>query len=255
VGPNLATQAGRARPAVLRAAALAALAGVSLAACSRAELYTGLNEKEANEMVAVVQNAGFTASKMSKDNGKTWTIVAPKEQFPQEVALLQARGYPRERYESLGDVFKKSGFVSSPTEERARLMYGLSQEISKTLTELDGVVDARVQIAVPESDPLSDTPKPSSASVLIKYDPAYDLSSQTGSIKALVVNSVEGLPYDKVTVLLSPVHAPPPKAQTSTAASIGAPALAAVAVLGGAAGFGLWRRQRRKKVGGRELTA
>ncbi len=235
------------------AAALALLGG-GLAGCSRADLYTGLNEKEANEMVAVVQNAGFSASKTTKDNGKTWTISAPKDQFPQEVALLQARGYPRERFESLGEVFKKQGFVSSPTEERARLMYGLSQEISRTLTELDGVVDARVQIAVPESDPLSDTPKPSSASVLIKYDPAYDLQSQVGSIKALVVNSVEGLPYDKVTVMLSQVHAPPPKAAPSTAASIGAPALAVVAVLGGAAGFGLWRQRRRKKGASRELA-
>ena len=54
-----------------------------------------------------------------------------------------------------------------------------------------------------QSDPLAEDKPPSSASVFIKHRPDYDISSQTGSIKALVVNSIEGLPYDKVTVTLS----------------------------------------------------
>ena len=232
-----------------------ALATAALAGCgNRAELYTGLDEHEANEMVAIVHGQGFTATKSTKDNGKTWTLSAPKDQLAPEVALLQARGYPRDHYESLGDVFKKQGFVSSPTEERARMMYGLSQEIAHTLTEIDGVVDARVHIAMPEDDPLAETPKPSSASVLIKYDPSYDLNSQVGSIKALVVNSVEGLPYDKVTVLLTPVHIPTTAPPSRNAASLELPAILLVAALGGAGGFTLWRRQRRKTPTGREVA-
>lgn len=225
-----------------------------LGGCSKAELFTGLNEREANEMVAIAGAQGFSAEKSTKDNGKTWTLVAPKSQFPQEVALFQARGYPRERFESLGQIFKKQGFVSSPTEERARLMYGLSQEITRTLTDLDGVIDARVHISVPESDPLSETVKPSSASVLLRYDPSYDLASQVASVKALVVNSVDGLPYEKVTVLLAPVRLPPPAPARPNIAAVGAPALLAAAAVGGVLGFGLWRRERRKRVGGRELT-
>ena len=240
-----------ARAGLLAAAAAAA----SASGCSRAELFTGLTEKEANEMVAVVQSGGFSASKSTKDAGKTWTLVAPTSQFPQEVALLQARGYPRERFQSLGDVFKKQGFVSSPTEEHARLTYALSQELAHTLTDIDGVVDARVHIAIPEADPLSETVKPSSASVFIKYDPAVDLNSQVGSIKALVVNGIEGLPYEKVTVVLSPVRAPPAAPRPPTVAAVGVPALLAVAVMGGALGFGFWRLQRRKRGGGRELVA
>ena len=231
-----------------------AAAGLLLAGCERAELYTGLTEREANEMVAVVQGAGFSSAKTTPDAGKTWTLTAPKSEFPQEVALLEARGYPRERYESLGDVFKKQGFVSSPTEERARMMFGLSQELSRTLSEIDGVVDARVHVAMPEADPLGDQPAAPSASVFIKYDPSVELSSQVGSIKALVVNSVQGLPYDKVTVVLSPAR----PLQTANAAQhagpLGLPVLAAVAVLGGAAGFGVWRRGRRKTGSGKELV-
>ncbi len=226
----------------------------ALAGCSRAQLFTGLTEREANEMMAVVQSSGLSAIKSSKDNGKTWTLEAPQGQFAQEVALLQARGYPHERYESLGDVFKKQGFVSSPTEEHARLTYGMQQELERTLTDIDGVVDARVHIAMPQADPLSDTPKPSSASVFIKYDPSVDLSSQVASIKSLVVNGVEGLPYDKVTVVLSPVRAMPAPPRPPTVAAVGAPVLLLVAAAGGVAGAGLWRLQRRRRGRGRELT-
>jgi type III secretion protein J len=229
--------------------------GLLLAGCQRAELYTGLTEREANDMVAVVQGAGFSAAKTSSDNGKTWTLSAPKGQFPQEVALLQARGYPRDRYENLGEVFKKQGFVSSPTEERARMMFGLSQELSHTLSEIDGVVDARVMLAMPQADPLADTQKPSSASVFIKYDPSVDLTSQVGSIKALVVNSIEGLPYDKVTVVLSPAHPIQPVVRHTSFAALGLPALLGVAALGGAAGFEVWRRSRRRTGVSKELVA
>jgi type III secretion protein J len=219
-------------------------AALLLAGCERAELYTGLTEKEANEMLAVVHGAGFDAAKATPDNGKTWTLSATKGDFPQEVALLEARGYPRERYETLGDVFKKEGFVSSPTEERARMMFGLSQELSHTISEIDGVVDARVHVAMPEDDPLDDQPKPSSAAVFIKYDPSVELGDQVGSIKALVVNSIEGLPYDKVTVVLSPARPISPAVTARSGARPGLALLSGVAALGGAAGFAAWRRKR-----------
>lgn len=228
-----------------RAAATALTAALlMLAGCERAELYTGLTEKEANEMLAVVHGAGLDAAKSTPDNGKTWALSAAKAQFPQEVALLQARGYPRERYESLGDVFKKEGFVSSPTEERARMMFGLSQELSHTISEIDGVVDARVHVAMPEDDPLDDKPRPSSAAVFIKYDPQVELTSQVGSIKALVVNSIEGLPPDKVTVVLSPAKPIAPTTVADRVAKPGVAVLSGVALLGGAAGFAFWRRRR-----------
>ena len=41
--------------------------------------------------------------------------------------ILKAQGLPREDFDSLGKVFKREGFVSTPVEERARLMHALSQ--------------------------------------------------------------------------------------------------------------------------------
>ena len=103
-------------------------------------------------------------------------------------------------YQSLGEVFRKEGFVSTPLEERARLLYALSQELSRTVSAIDGVVIARVHLAIPERNPLSEEKPLSSASIFIKHKPGSQVVNKAASIKALVVNSVEGLPYDNVTV-------------------------------------------------------
>ncbi|RVT95063.1 EscJ/YscJ/HrcJ family type III secretion inner membrane ring protein [Sphingomonas crocodyli] len=184
---------------------------LALAACGRAELYSKLSESQANEMVAVLQAAGIDADK--KDGGETgWTISTGSGDFAKAVEVLHSQGYPREDFATLGTVFKKEGFVSSPTEERARLVYGLSQELSHTISQIDGVTQARVHLALPQSEPLADTKQPSSASVFIKYRPGTNIDAQIGKVKALVVNSIEGLSYDNVSVETFPAQ-PLPGAQ------------------------------------------
>ncbi len=186
---------------------VAMLVSLLLVGCSQTPLYTKLNEKQANEMLAAMNAAGVNGTKAIEDGG-TWEIQTSKNDFAAALAALQAQGLPRDEFANLGTVFKKEGFVSSPLEEHARLMYGLSQELSHTLSNIDGVMVARVHLAVPENDPLADKPKLSAASIFIKYRSDVDLSKQVGHIKALVVNSVEGLPYDNVTVMLFPSQPP-----------------------------------------------
>jgi type III secretion protein J len=111
-------------------------------------------------------------------------------------------------------VFKKEGFVSSPLEERARLMHALSQEIANTISSIDGVVMARVHLSVPEKDPLSDKVPPAAASVFIKHRANVNLQGQTGHIKALVVNSIQGLSYDNITVAFFQAEASPAQPHT-----------------------------------------
>ena len=191
---------------------------ILLAGCGQAELYGKLTESQANEMIAVLQSAGISASKAS--TGETgWSIATSQGNFSKAVEVLHSQGYPREDFASLGTVFKKEGFVSSPTEERARLVYGLSQELSHTISEIDGVVQARVHLALPQSEPLAEARQQSSASVFIKYRPGANIDGQVGKVKALVVNSVEGLSYDNVSVETFPAQ-PLPGATTNASGSI-----------------------------------
>jgi len=226
-----------------------------LCACSKQELYSQLSERQANEMIAVLRGAGIDAEKEVKEG--TFTISTSSGDFAQAIRTLSAQGYPRETYDSMGKVFKREGFVSSPLEERARLLHAMSQEISNTLTNIDGVVTARVHLNIPEKNPLADKPQPASAAVFIKHRPDRNLAGQITQIKALVVNSVEGLAYDNVTVALFPAESipgDPPKAQSPATPATGmlreagmslplmGGALGGVLALGGG-GF-LWLRRR-----------
>ena len=225
-----------------------------LAACGRSELYGKLTETQANEMVAILQNAGIAADKT--DGGeKGFAISTPQDDFARAVQTLRAQGYPRDEFATLGTVFKKEGFVSSPLEERARLVFGLSQELSNTVSQIDGVVQARVQLAMPEADPLSDKIKPSSASVFIKYRPGSSPEKQVGQIKSLMVNAVEGLTYENVTVAMFPAQplplAVPPSSGERLAANL---KLLAVPLLVVAALFLGWPTVRRWQLRRRALV-
>jgi len=238
----------RRAPRIAAHAAMAALL-LALAGCGAQDLYAQLDEQQANEMVALLRGAGLEADKEARE-GQAFAVTASRADFARAITVLRANGYPRDSFDSLGHVFRKDGFVSSPLEERARLTHALSQEIANTLSHIDGVVVARVQLALPDKDPLVDKPAAAAAAVFIKHRAGVDLSGSVGQIKALVVDSVEGLPYENVTVALFPAQAwqggtPPASAATSrldTAFLLLAAAGAAIVVAGG--GLWAWRRRR-----------
>lgn len=178
-----------------------------LAGCENQVLYSDLTESEANEMIARLYASNLEAEKLADKSG-SFKVETRKSTFSAAVAVLQMHGLPRERFESLGDVFEKDGFVSSPLEERARLNYALSQEIARTISNIDGVVLARVHLAVPKREHLAKTVSPSSASVFVKHRASVDLAGSVGKIKSMVVTGFENLPYENVTVSLFPAEEP-----------------------------------------------
>ena len=184
------------------AAALCAL--LILAGC-KADLYTGLSEREANEMIAALLSAGIPASKSTGAEGLT--VAVDEARFSEAMDILGQRGLPAHKYQSMGDVFRKEGLVSSPTEERARMVYALSEELSRTIAEIDGVLSARIHVVLPQSDMLGRDVKPSSASVFVRYSPKTDVEQYAAQIKLLVANSIEGLNYDNISVVMVPAAA------------------------------------------------
>lgn len=179
-----------------------------LTGCGKVPLFSELTEHEANEMMAILLQRDMACVKRAGKEQR-WTLeVAPRD-FSRAVEVLKAQGYPRDKFVRIGDVFQKSGLVSSPTEERIRYMYALSQEIADTLMRIDGVMNARVHIVIPDNDPLATKITPSSAAVFIRYRPGFDLESLTPQLKNLVTRSIEGLNYDNVSLVLVPAVAAP----------------------------------------------
>ena len=127
--------------------------------------------------------------------------------FADAVDVLRAQGLPHEHFDTIADVFKGNGLVVSPTEERARMIYALGEELSRTLSDIDGVLTARVHIVMPDNDPLSRDTAPSAASVFLATRLGADTTGLIPQVKMLVANAVAGLTYDKVSVVMRPAAA------------------------------------------------
>jgi type III secretion protein J len=198
---------------------------ILVAGCSRTVLFSELDERQANQVEGALLAANIDADKEPSDSKKGWKVMVERDDFPQAVELLHAQGLPRPSFDTLGTVFKKEGFVSSPLEERARYLYALSQELEHTIATLDGVIAARVHIALPQHDALEQNPKSASASVVITARPGTPVLDYETKIKAIVKDSVEGLDdANKITVTFfatsADVPAVPPRADGAHAAAI-----------------------------------
>lgn len=165
-------------------------------------LYSGLQEKEATVMLALLMEKGVGCEKLKSKEG--WDLLVDKASIPNAVRILSQNGFPRHDYQSVGDVFGTKGLISSPQEDRIRFIFALSQEIGESIAEIDGVLSARVHLVLPENDPLNDNLKPSSASVFVKYAPNSTVRQNVTQIKHLVLNAVEGLVIEKVSVVTVP---------------------------------------------------
>ncbi|UPJ68437.1 type III secretion inner membrane ring lipoprotein SctJ [Bradyrhizobium sp. 191] len=200
-------ESGEARPFRKRLQLLALLPLLLALVGCKADLYTKVQEREANEMLAVLLKNGVDALRVAAKDG-TITIQVEQTQIASAIDLLNGEGLPRHAFKSLGEVFSAAGLIASPIEERARYVYALSEELSRTISDIDGVISARVHVVLPKNDLLRRDTTPSSASVFIRHDSRANLSILLPQIKMLVANSIEGLSYDKVAVVFVSVERP-----------------------------------------------
>ncbi|WFU14891.1 type III secretion inner membrane ring lipoprotein SctJ [Bradyrhizobium sp. CB3481] len=174
---------------------------------SRIELYSNRSEREANEMLALLMRSCVAAERTTNNSGGASLMVSEKD-VPRAMDVLASAGLPRDRVSDLGDLFKQEGMISSPTGELVRFIVGTSQELSRTLESIDGVVAARVHVRWNKPDKGYDGMPPvvSAAAVLVRHNAAAGIDQIVPKIKNLVASTFRNLVYDQVEVML--VEAP-----------------------------------------------
>lgn len=172
--------------------ALLLAVALMLGGCSdRVELHRQLSEQEANEVIAELAEKHIRAQKIPAKDGVVVAVNAID--IGRAVRTLEAAGLPRVARTTLGDTFRKEGVISTPLEERARYIYALSQELESTLSNIDGVIVARVHVVLPERIAPGEPVQPASASVFIKHDPRLDPDNIRARVRRMVASSIPGM--------------------------------------------------------------
>lgn len=191
--------------------ALLYLSTLILAGCSESvELHRQLSEQEANEVIAELADKQIRAQKIPAKDGVVVRVRA--DDISRAVRTLEAVGLPKVARSTLGDIFRKEGVISTPLEERARYIYALSQELEATLSNIDGVIVARVHVVLPERVAPGEPVQPASASVFIKHDPRLDPDNIQPRVRRMVASSIPGMASaientQKLTVVFVPATA------------------------------------------------
>lgn len=189
------------------------LLGMLLLAGCTIDLQHHLSEQDANDIYVLLNENGISCHKVEEQGGNepTYMITVSKQDAAQAAKLLSEYSLPRPESQGL-DLFRKSkGMIPTATEERAMLLEALGGEVSNALNHVDGVLEAKAIVMIPEHNDLTSDQKPApSASVFVKYRPTLEGKPpiDEAHIREFVANAVPEMKPDHVTVLLSQAQAP-----------------------------------------------
>lgn len=216
-----------------------------LASGCQAPIESDLSEAQANEILVALHAHGIGADKDraegSDDGFEVWVAA---DDVSTALSVLRATEVPRRHEPGLSEVFGEGSLVPTATEERARYAAALGGELARSVERIDGVLDARVHVAIPDARHFAldeARPRPR-ASVLIRHRPG-EAPFEEDAIRALVAGAVDGMEAADVAVVS--VAAPPPPAAAPNLVNVGPIAVtrgsasALKGVLGGAIGLNL----------------
>ncbi|MCE9666630.1 type III secretion protein [Myxococcus stipitatus] len=177
------------------------------------ELQHDLSEADANEIYVLLSKNGINAKKEKEEGGNEvrFMITVPKTDATEAAELLKLNSLPRPMEKGLSH-FAKGSMVPTATEERAMLLKAMAGEVSNALNQIDGVLEARAIVMIPENNDLTqpeNKPMPS-ASVFIKFRPSEGGKPPIDipSVKSFVATAVPELRPDAVTVLMTAALGP-----------------------------------------------
>jgi type III secretion protein J len=238
--------------------ALPLVLGCLVSGCVREELLHDLDERQASEVVVALDDGGVDARKARPGGAEgPFSVEVAPDDAARALRILAERDLPRPRPPGFGEVFAKGGLVPTPTEERALYQHAVAGELARSLESVEGVVGARVHLALAEPDPLHPGERPPArASVLVRCRPAACAAVRelAPGFRALVAGSADRLDPATVSVIITEARearhvAPPP--QRGLAPAI---ALSALAGVGALAALAVWLRTRLRRGPGKALA-
>ena len=160
-------------------------------------LYASLPAAEKARVVEALKNAGYDV----RVDPSTGDVLVPTGDYHQSRMTLAAQGLPSsvpDGYSAVGDI----PIGSSRSVENIRLKQSQEIELARSVGEIEGVIAARVHLAIPEKSVFARASMAPTASVFVQLNEGRTLSKQqVNAIIHLISSSVPSLAKSDVTVV------------------------------------------------------
>jgi len=181
-----------------------------LVGCARKPLLEGLDERQANEVIAVLLRHNIDAEKLNVGKGGYQVQVTPRD-LPEAIELMQRNDLPSAPRSQVAAAFPADSLVSTPLGERARLISAVEQRLEESLQLLDGVHSTRVHLnydANLGTEGRRAERRRMHVAAVVAHDPGIDEEVLLQSVKRFLRNTFDGIEYDNVSVILTEVEGP-----------------------------------------------
>ena len=181
--------------------AAAVAAGLAVAMWSRSPgysaVYTDMDATEAAEV-----SAALRAADIDYKLGPNGNVLVPQALMHEARMQLASQGFAGDATSGMSVLNEGGNFGRSQLVETAMYQHALEQELSRTISSLGSVREARVHLALPKETSFIRSDRQASASVMLKmYRGRVLEDDQAAAIVNLVASSVPRLSPSDVTVV------------------------------------------------------
>lgn len=160
-------------------------------------LFSNLTSEDAGEIVKSLKEQKIPYQ--IESDGKA--ILVPADKVYDLRLSLASDGLPQGGGVGF-EIFDRKNFGMTEFVQKLNYQRALQGELSRTISQLTGVEQARVHLAIPEKSLFTDDEKHPTASVVLKMKSARTLrDSEVQGVIHLVASSIEGMDPEAVTVL------------------------------------------------------
>jgi flagellar M-ring protein FliF len=158
-------------------------------------LATGVDPAETGKITKTLDEQGIA---YEIQNAGTAVGVKSADAARARIALAEA-GLPGKGQAGF-ELFDKQKMGTSDFQQKVNYQRALEGEIANTISQVEGVDGAKVQLVMPEDSLFAEEREPATAAVLLEGDGSMLEPSAVRGMAQLVSSSVKGLALDKVTI-------------------------------------------------------
>jgi len=176
-----------------------------LSGCKEEALLNGLDQNQANEVVALLQKNNIAATKRNMAKAG-YSVYVGMRDFSAAVDLMTIYNLPSRPRMEVAEMFPADSLISSPRAEVARIYSAIEQRLEQTLNQINGIVSSRVHVSYDVSNTdAGKQGKPMHVAVLLRYDTAIPAEGNLlNDATRLVKNSFANIDYENISVVMTP---------------------------------------------------